>query len=173
MKTHDPHDVAHDVDAKKHKNHENPNKTKKTPQEARRGVTASRMRTEREDNIKRRQLFKNVSKVPTKLRGRKEPLSDRSWGRREKSVAMRTQESAASTPLVPERSYKDEGDFNGLEPNCLETRQECMETRTECVETRAKGAETRTECVETWVECEEMRAEGVKTWAESVKAGEV
>ena len=75
-KTHDPHDVAHDVDAKNHKNHESPNKTKKAPQEARRGVTATRMRTEREDNIKRRQLFENVPKVLTELRGRKEPLSD-------------------------------------------------------------------------------------------------
>ena len=75
-KAHDPHDGIHDMDAKKHKNHESPNKTKKAPQEAQYGVTASRRRTEREDNIKRRQLFKNVPKVPTELRGRKEPLSD-------------------------------------------------------------------------------------------------
>ena len=168
------------MDAKKHKNHESPNKTKKAPQEAQRGVTASRRRTEREDNIKRRQLFKNVAKVPTELRGRKEPLSDRSWGRREKSATRRTQESVASTPLVLERSYRVEGDFNGLEPNCLETRQECVETRIEGVETRAEGAETRTERVEMWAECEKTmkecektRAEGVKTWAEYVKAREV
>ena len=95
------------------------------------------MRTERENNIKWRQLFENVPKVLTELRGRKEPLRDRSWGRRAKLVARRTQESATSVPLVPELSYKDEDDFNGPEPNCLETRQEYVETRTECVETRA------------------------------------
>ena len=73
---HDLHDGTHDVDAKKHKNHECPNKTKEAPQEAQHGVTASRRRTKREDNIKRRQLFKNVPKVSTELRGRKDSLSD-------------------------------------------------------------------------------------------------
>ena len=172
-KTHDPHDGTHDMDAKKHKNHESPNKTKKAPQEAQRGVIASRRRTEREDNIKRRQLFKNVPKVPTKLRGRKEPLTDRSWGRREKSAARRTQESAASTLMVPERSYRIEGDFNELEPNYLETRQECVETRTEGAETRTEHVETWTECEKTRKECKKTRAEGVKTWAKYVKAREV
>ena len=174
---HDLHDGTHDVDAKKHKNHECPNKTKEAPQEAQHGVTASRRRTKREDNIKRRQLFKNVPKVSTELRGRKDSLSDQSWGRREKSAARTTKGSAASTLLVPERSHRVVGVFNGLVPSNLETRQECVETRTEYVQIRAEGVETRTERVETQAECEktrkeyeETRVEGVKVWAEHVKA---
>ena len=125
-KTHDPHDAAHNMDTKSHMKHESPNKTRKAPQEARRRAAARRIRTKREDNIKWSQLSENVPEVLIELRGSRELLRGRRWGRRAKPATRRTQTSVlqvtAFAPLVPAFSYEGEGNFKGSAPDCVETR---------------------------------------------------